>query len=70
MFTAWVMDSDGEVRKRFDDCMQISVLSEMQMQEKFPEIIDAIGYTSDYACLTDSQGRHFYPLYVYSVNIG
>ena len=32
MFTAWVMDSDGEVRKQFDDCMQVSVLSEEQMQ--------------------------------------
>lgn len=71
MFTAWVMDSDGEVRKQFDDCMQVSVLTEEQMQMKYPEIIDAIGYTSNYVCLVDSQGPHFYPpLYVYSVNIG
>lgn len=70
MFTAWVCDSAGDVKKRFDDCMAVSVLTEEQMQEKFPEIIDAIGFTSDYICLTDSQGRHFYPLYIYSVNIG
>lgn len=70
MFTAWVIDSDGEVRKQFDDCMQVSVLTEEQMQMKYPEIIDAIGYTSNYICLVDSQGPHFYPLYVYSVNIG
>ena len=70
MFTAWVIDSDGEVRKQFDDCMQVSVLTEEQMQMKYPEIIDAIGYTSNYVCLEDSQGPHFYPLYVYSVNIG
>ena len=70
MFTAWVIDSDGEIKKQFDDCMQISVLTEEQMQERFPHILEAIGYTSDYVCLTDSQGRHFYPLYVYSVNIG
>ena len=61
MFTAWVMDLDGEVRKQFDDCMQVSVLSEEQMQ---------IGYASNYVCLVDSQGPHFYPLYIYSVNIG
>lgn len=70
MFTAWIVDSDGEVRKQYDDCMQISVLTEEQMQMKYPEIIEAIGYTSNYVCLVDSQGRHFYPLYVYSVNIG
>ena len=70
MFTAWVCDSSGDVKKRFDDCMSVSVLTEEQMQEKFPEIIDAIGFTSDYICLTDSQVRHFYPLYIYSVNIG
>ena len=52
MFTAWVIDSDGEVRKQFDDCMQVSVLTEEQMQMKYPEIIDAIGYTSNYvSCL-------------------
>ena len=43
MFTAWIVDSDGEVRKQYDDCMQISVLTEEQMQMKYPEIIDAIG---------------------------
>ena len=70
MFTAWVCDSAGDVKKKFDDCMAILVLTEEQMQEKFPEIIDAIGFSSDYICLTDSQGRHFFPLYIYSVNIG
>ena len=70
MFTAWVMDSCNEVVKQFDDCMGISVLSENEMQERFPEIIDAIGFCSDYVAIVASQGRHFYPLYIYSVNIG
>ena len=63
MFTAWTV-------RQFDDCMNISVLTENQMQEQFPEIIDAIGFCSDYVVIVDSQGRHFYPLYIYSVSIG
>lgn len=70
MFTAWVIDSTGDAVKQFDDCMNISVYTENQMQEQFPEIIDAIGFCSDYIAIVDSQGRHFYPLYIYSVNIG
>lgn len=70
MFTAWVQDSSGTCVKKIDDCMQISVLTEIEMEEKFPEIIDAIGFSSDYVCLVDSSGRRFYPLYIYSVNIG
>ena len=48
MFTAWVIDSAGDTVKQFDDCMNISVYTENQMQEHFPEIIDAIGFCSDY----------------------
>ena len=70
MFTAWVIDSAGDTVKQFDDCMNISVYTENQMQEHFPEIIDAIGFCSDYVAIVDSQGRHFYPLYIYRVNIG
>ena len=70
MFTAWVIDSAGDTVKQFDDCMNISVYSENQMQEYFPEIIDAIGFCSDYIAIVDSQGRHFYPLDIFSVNIG
>lgn len=70
MFTAWVLDSAGDIKRSFDDCMNISVFTEEQMQERYPEIIDAIGFASDYICLIDSQGRHFFPLYIYSVNIG
>lgn len=70
MFTVWVIDSAGDTVKQFDDCMNISVYTENQMQEHFPEIIDAIGFCSDYIAIVDSQGRHFYPLYIYSVNIG
>lgn len=44
MFTAWVIDSAGDAVKQFDDCMNISVYTENQMQEQFPEIIDAIGF--------------------------
>ena len=70
MFTAWVVDSSGDTKKCFDDCMAISVLTEEQMHEIYPEVIKAIGFSSDYVCLTDSQGPHFYPLFIYSVNIG
>lgn len=70
MFTAWILNSAGDTVRQFDDCMNISVLTESQMQEQFPEIIDAIGFCSDYVVIVDSQGRHFYPLYIYSVSIG
>lgn len=70
MFTAWILNSAGDTVRQFDDCMNISVLTENQMQEQFPEIIDAIGFCSDYVVIVDSQGRHFYPLYIYSVSIG
>ena len=70
MFNAWVLDSSGEVVKHFEDCMNISVLSENQMEQSYPDILDAIGFDSSYVRLGDSQGYHFYPLYVYSVNIG
>lgn len=70
MFNAWVLDSSGEVVKYFEDCMNISVLSGNQMEQSYPDILDAIGFGSSYVRLGDSQGYHFYPLYVYSVNIG
>lgn len=70
MFTAWVQDSSGDCVKCYEDCMQISVYSFSDMMFRFPDILDAIGFECNYFCLTDSQGRHFYPLYIYSVNIG
>lgn len=70
MFTAWVKNEYGDLVKQFDDCMNILVLSEHDMEAKFPDIIDAIGVRSNYICLVDSSGRHFYPLYIYSVEIG
>lgn len=70
MFSAWVVDSSGEVVKHFDDCVNISVLSEKHMEQNYPDILDAIGFGCSYVRLGDSQGYHFYPLYVYSVNIG
>ena len=50
--------------------MKLYTLTENEMHERFPEIIDAIGFSSDYTCIVNSQGNHFYPLYVYSINIG
>ena len=51
--------------------MNISVLLEHDMELRFPEILEAIDVRSNYVVLVDSQGkRYFYPLYVYSVNIG
>lgn len=70
VFNAWVLDSSGEVVKHFEDCMNISVLSDNQMEQNYPDILDAIGFDCPYVRLGDSQGFHFYPLYVYSVNIG
>ena len=70
MFTAWVQDSDNTTVKQHDDVMKFYTLTENEMHERFPEIIDAIGFSSDYTCIVNSQGNHFYPLYVYSINIG
>lgn len=70
MFTAWVQDSDNTTVKTYDDVMKLYTLTENEMHERFSEIIDAIGFSSDYICITNSQGNHFYPLYVYSINIG
>lgn len=70
MFTVWIQDSTGEIVKQYDDCLGISVISSNEMNLRFPDILEAIGFDSDYVCVVDSQGRHFYPLYIYSVNIG
>lgn len=70
MFTAWVKNEYGDLVKQYDDCMNVLVLPEHDMELKFPDIIDSIGVRSNYICLVDSFGRHFYPLYVYSVEIG
>ncbi len=70
VFTAWVQNEYGDVVKQFDDCMSISVLAEHEMEQRYPDILDSIGVRSNYVCLVDSQGRHFYPLYIYSVEIG
>lgn len=70
LFTAWVQNEYGDTVKQYDDCMSISVLAEHDMELRFPDILDAIGIRSNYFCLVDSQGRHFYPLDIFSVNIG
>lgn len=71
MFTAWVVNEYGDVVKQIEDCMSISVLPEHDMELRFPEALEAIGIRSNYIVIVDSQGkRYFYPLYVYSVNIG
>lgn len=70
MFTAWVIDLNGNHMKQLDDCMSISYLTYEQMEERHPDILDAIGMDSEYFCITDSQGDHFYPQYLCSVNIG
>ena len=71
MFTAWIQNEYGDTVKQIDDCMNISVLPEHDMELRFPEILEAIDIRSNYVVLVDSQGkRYFYPLYVYSVNIG
>lgn len=71
MFTAWIQNEYGDTVKQIDDCMNISVLLEHDMELRFPEILEAIDVRSNYVVLVDSQGkRYFYPLYVYSVNIG
>ena len=70
MFTAWIKNEYGELVKQYDDCMNISVLPERDMELQFPDILESIGVASNYICVTDSQGRHFYPLYIYSVEIG
>ena len=71
MFTAWIQNEYGDTVKQIDDCMNIFVLPEHDMELRFPEILEAIDIRSNYVVLVDSQGkRYFYPLYVYSVNIG
>lgn len=70
MFTAWVQDSNNNTVKQLDDCMNISYISLEMMAEKYIDILEAIGIDSDYFCITDSQGNHFYPQYLCSVNIG
>ena len=70
MFTAWVQDSNGTVVKTFEDCMSISFVTLEKMMEKYIDVLEAIGIDSDYFCITDSQGSHFYPQYLCSVNIG
>lgn len=71
MFTAWIQNEYGDTVKQIDDCMNIYVLLEHDMELRFPEILEAIDVRSNYVVLVDSQGkRYFYPLYVYSVNIG
>lgn len=71
MFTAWIQNEYGDTVKQIDDCMNISVLLEHDMELRFSEILEAIDVRSNYVVLVDSQGkRYFYPLYVYSVNIG
>ena len=70
MFTAWVQDSDNKTVKKFEDCMNISYVPLELMMEKHIDVLESIGIDSDYFCIVDSQGSHFYPQYLCSVNIG
>lgn len=70
MFTAWVQDSSGNTVKIYEDCMNIFFVSLETMMEKYRDILEAIGVDSDYFCIADSMGNHFYPQYLCSVNIG
>lgn len=70
MFTAWVQDSNNNTVKQLDDCMNISYITLEAMTEKYIDVLEAIGIDSDYFCIVDSQGSHFYPQYLCSVNIG
>lgn len=70
MFSAWVKDEYGEVCKQYPDCMAVSVLSEEEMSVLYPDILKAIGVRSCYCRLVDSAGPHFYPLFIYSIDIG
>ena len=55
MFTAWVQDSDNTTVKTYDDVMKLYTLTENEMHERFPENIDAIGFSSDNTCIVNSQ---------------
>lgn len=70
MFTAWVIDSGGNTVKCLEDCVNISYFTFEEMEERYPAIVDAIGIDSEYFCVTDSQGQHFYPQYICSINLG
>lgn len=70
MFTAWVQDSYNNTVKQLDDCMRISYITLETMAEKYIDVLEVIGIDSDYFCIVDSAGLHFYPQYLCSVNIG
>ena len=55
MFTAWIQNEYGDTVKQIDDCMNISVLLEHDMELRFPEILEAIDVRSNYVVLFDSQ---------------
>lgn len=70
MFTAWVIDSCGNTAECLEGCINISYFTSKEMMERYPDIIDAIGFDGEYFCVTDSQGKHFYPQYICSINLG
>lgn len=70
MFTAWIQDSMNNTVKEYDDCIGISVVAFAEMATLYSDILNAIGLESNYVKVVDSIGAHFYPLCIYSVNIG
>lgn len=70
MFTAWIQDSMNNTVKEYDDCIGIFVVAFAEMATLYPDILNAIGLESNYVKVVDSTGAHFYPLCIYSVNIG
>lgn len=70
MFKAWIQNEYGETVKELDNCLNVRVYTEEEMQFSFPDVYNALDVQSDYICIVDLDGRHFYPLYICSVNIG
>ena len=70
MFKVNILDSYGESIKCYDDCFRIAVIHEEEMHLNYNEILEAYGIHSSYFLVVDAQGKHFYPLYVYSAVVG
>ncbi len=70
MFSVFVQDNYGNIIKEYSDCIRIAVYPELDMMRLYPEQYEAINMHCPYVHLVDSTGNHFYPLYIYSVEIG
>lgn len=71
MFTVYIINQSGDMVKDFPDCFRFEILTELEMQSKFPEVY--IAYDSmqcSYIRVVDSTGNHFYPMFIYSATIG